>query len=51
MTLEIMAAQARGALGHSGGGERAVFVGNNDLQASESSEAHCVTAVHRQSRD
>lgn len=51
MTLEIMARQARGALGYSGDGERAVFVANNDLQASEASKAHCVTTVHRQSRD
>lgn len=46
MTLEIMAGQAGGTLGHSGDGERAACVANVDLQANEGSEADHVTTVH-----
>lgn len=49
--LEIMARQARGALGHAGEGERAAFGAHHDLQASEGPEAQQVTPVHRQSGD
>lgn len=51
MTLEIMVGQARDALGYSGDVERAAFVANDDLQASEGSEAHSVTTAHRLSKD
>lgn len=49
MTLEITARQARGALGHSGDGERAAFAAHDDLQASEGWEPRHVATVHRQS--
>ena len=51
MMLEIMARQARGALGHAGEGERAAFGAHHDLQASKGPEAQRVTPVHRQSGD
>ena len=51
MTLEIMARQARGALGHAGDGERSTFIAHHDLQAREGPEAHRITLVHRPSGD